>query len=220
MSFDFDVERAAIADQLAKFKQVGQSCFLSTSFQSNSVVLLHLISGIDSEMPVYFINTGYHFPETLKFRDELVQRFSIRLIELRSDIPKCSQMSRTGRLLFVERPNYCCYLNKVLPMIPIKSKYDVWISGLRRGQSSHRSNLQKVTAEENGKIKYLPILDCSQEMVDAYVKYYNLPYHPLHEQGYVSVGCEPCTRPVINSGQDSRSGRWQGLAKTECGLHL
>lgn len=220
MSFDFDVERAAIADQLAKFKQVGQSCFLSTSFQSNSVVLLHLISGIDSEIPVYFINTGYHFPETLKFRDELVQRFSIRLIELRSDIPKCSQMSRTGRLLFVERPNYCCYLNKVLPMIPIKSKYDVWISGLRRGQSSHRENLLKVATEEFGKTKYLPILDWSQEMVDAYVEHYNLPFHPLHEQGYVSVGCEPCTRPVINSGQDSRSGRWQGLAKTECGLHL
>ena len=220
MSFDFDVERAAIADQLAKFKQLGQSCFLSTSFQSNSVVLLHLISRIDSEIPVYFINTGYHFPETLKFRDELVQRFSIRLIELRSDIPKCSQMSRTGRLLFVERPNYCCYLNKVLPMIPIKSKHDVWISGLRRGQSSHRANLEKVTVEENGKMKYLPILDWSQEMVDAYVKHYDLPRHPLHEQGYFSVGCEPCTRPVVNSGQDSRSGRWQGLAKTECGLHL
>ena len=220
MSFDFDVERAAIADQLAKFKQLGQSCFLSTSFQSNSVVLLHLISGIDSEIPVYFINTGYHFPETLKFRDELVQRFSIRLIELRSDIPKCSQMSRTGRLLFVERPSYCCYLNKVLPMIPIKSKYDVWISGLRRGQSSHRANLQKVTAEEDGKIKFLPILDWSQEMVDAYVNHHDLPFHPLHEQGYFSVGCEPCTRPVISSGQDSRSGRWQGLAKTECGLHL
>lgn len=147
MSFDFDVERATIADQLAKFKQAGQSCFLSTSFQSNSVILLHLISGVDAQIPVYFINTGYHFPETLWFRDELVQRFSIRLIELRSDIPKCSQMSRTGRLLFVERPNYCCYLNKVLPMIPIKSKYDVWISGLRRGQSSHRADLQKVTTE-------------------------------------------------------------------------
>ena len=220
MTFDFEAERAAIASQLAEFKQAGQRCFLSTSFQSNSVVLLHLISGIDSEIPVYFINTGYHFPETLEFRDELVQRCSIRLVELRSDIPKCSQMSRTGRLLFVERPNYCCYLNKVLPMIPIKSKYDVWISGLRSGQSSHRASLKKVSTDENGKIKYLPILDWSQDMVDAYVEQHELPQHPLHAQGYVSVGCEPCTRPVIGSGLDSRSGRWEGLAKTECGLPL
>lgn len=220
MSFDFDAEWAAIAARLAQFKQAGQSCFLSTSFQSNSVVLLHLISEIDREIPVYFINTGYHFPETLEFRDALVQRFSIRLIELRSDIPKCSQISRNARLLFVERPNYCCYLNKVLPLVPVKSKYDVWISGLRRGQSSHRQALEKVTVDESGKTKYLPILDWSQEMVDAYVNLYDLPLHPLHEQGYVSVGCEPCTRPVISSGQDSRSGRWQGLAKTECGLHL
>lgn len=220
MSFDFEAERAVITAQLAEFTQAGKRCFLSTSFQSNSVVLLHLISEIDSNVPVYFINTGYHFPETLKFRDELVRRFSLRLIELRSDVPKCSQISRNGRLLFVERPNYCCYLNKVLPLIPIKSEYDVWISGLRRGKSSHRANLLKVTAEGTRRIKYLPILDWTQEMVDAYVAQYELPLHPLHEQGYVSVGCEPCTRPVISSGQDSRSGRWQGLAKTECGLHL
>lgn len=220
MSFDFDTELATIAAQLAEFSQAGQSYFLSTSFQSNSVVLLHLISELDREIPVYFINTGYHFPETLDFRDALVHRFSLRLIELRSEIPKCSQMSRAGRLLFVESPNYCCYLNKVLPMIPIKSKYDVWISGLRRGQSSHRANLQKVETDENSKMKYLPILEWSQEMVDAYVQQHGLPQHPLHEQGYVSVGCEPCTRPVISHGQDSRSGRWQGLAKTECGLHL
>lgn len=220
MSVDFDAERESIIAQLAQFKQAGQSCFLSTSFQSNSVVLLHLMSEIDRELPVYFINTGYHFPETLDFRDALVQRFSMQLIELRSDIPKCSQISRNGRLLFVERPNYCCYLNKVLPLIPVKSQYDVWISGLRRGQSSHRQTLEKVTVDESEKTKYLPILDWSQEMVDAYVDQYDLPLHPLHEQGYVSVGCEPCTRPVISSGQDSRSGRWQGLAKTECGLHL
>lgn len=209
-----------IAAQLTEFTQAGQRCFLSTSFQSNSVVLLHLISEMNAKIPVYFINTGYHFPETLKFRDELVRRFSLRLIELRSDVPKCSQMSRNVRLLFVERPNYCCYLNKVLPLVPVKSEYDVWISGLRRGQSSHRANLLKVTAEGSRKIKYLPILDWTQKMVDAYVAQYELPLHPLHEQGYVSVGCEPCTRPVISSGQDSRSGRWQGLAKTECGLHL
>ncbi|MDA9589744.1 phosphoadenylyl-sulfate reductase [Opitutales bacterium] len=220
MTFDFEAERAVIAAQLAEFEQAGQRCFLSTSFQSNSVVLLHLISEIDPNIPIYFINTGYHFPETLKFRDELMRRFSLRLIELRSDVPKCSQISRNGRLLFVERPNYCCYLNKVLPLIPIKSEYDVWISGLRRGQSSHRANLLKVGVEDSGKTKYLPILDWTQEMVDAYVAQYELPFHPLHEQGYLSVGCEPCTRPVMNSGQDSRSGRWQGLTKTECGLHL
>lgn len=220
MSFDFDVERAEIAKQLESFRAAGQRCFLSTSFQSNSVVLLHLISEMDAELPVYFINTGYHFPETLAFRDELVERFSINLHELRSHVPKCSQLTSNGRLLFVERPNYCCYLNKMLPIEPVKAEYDVWISGLRRGQSTHRESLCKVTEGEGGKLKYLPILDWTQAMVDAYVSQYELPRHPLHEQGYVSVGCEPCTRPVLESGKDSRFGRWQGLAKTECGLHL
>lgn len=220
MRFNFDVERAEIAKQLESFRAAGQRCFLSTSFQSNSVVLLHLISEIDAELPVYFINTGYHFPETLAFRDELVERFSINLHELRSDVPKCSQLTSNGRLLFVERPNCCCYLNKVLPIEPVKAEYDVWISGLRRGQSKHRESLCKVTEGEGGKLKYLPILDWTQAMVDAYVSRYELPRHPLHEQGYVSVGCEPCTRPVLEIGKDSRSGRWQGLAKTECGLHL
>lgn len=220
MTFDPEAERDVVAAQLIEFKEAGRRCFLSTSFQSNSVVLLHLISEIDPYMPVYFINTGYHFPETLSFRDDLVKRFSLRLIELRSDIPKCSQISRNDRLLFVERPNYCCYLNKVLPLEPIKSKYDVWISGLRRGQSNHRAGLKKVSAEGAGKIKYLPILDWTLGMVDAYVEENDLPLHPLHEQGYVSIGCEPCTRPVISHGMDSRSGRWQGLTKTECGLHM
>lgn len=220
MSFDFDVERDAIVSQLSEFRQAGQRCFLSTSFQSNSVVLLSLISGIDPSLPIYFINTGYHFPETLAFRDTLAERFSLNLREVRSDVPKCSQITRNGRLLFVERPNYCCYLNKILPLEPVKAEYDVWVSGLRRGQSQHRQGLEKVSSDGERKIKYLPILDWTQEMVDAYIIENDLPRHPLHEQGYVSVGCEPCTRPVIGEGTDSRSGRWQGLAKTECGLHL
>jgi phosphoadenosine phosphosulfate reductase len=180
--------------------------------------MLHIVSRIDNTIPVYFINTGYHFPETIKFRDHVTQLFGLHTIDLKSDVPKHMQRNAEGRLLFTSDPDHCCYLNKTQPMDGILRSHDVWINGVRADQSAVRAAMKAEQPAPYNTIRFHPMLDWNAKMVWQYQKEYNLPIHPLEEKGYVSIGCEPCTRK-LDPGMQEREARWFGLKKVECGLH-
>ncbi len=201
------------------YKERGLKLFTTSSFQSHSVVLLHLLSRIDKTIPVYFIQTGYHFPETLEYRDQITALLGLNLHSVSSSTAKINQRDSSGKLLFASDPDYCCYLNKVAPLETVLAEYDVWINGVRADQSAVRKNFELEEKAKFGTIRFHPMLDWSGKMIYAYLNEYKIPRHPLEAQGYFSIGCEPCTRkPDLET--DERNGRWFGLKKTECGLNL
>jgi len=207
-----------VENKISRYNREGKKMFTSSSFQSHSLVLLHLISRIDNTIPVYFINTGYHFPETLAFRDKIAHEFGLSVIDLKSDVPKYMQRAPDGTLLFASDPDHCCNINKTIPMNSILRSHDVWINGVRADQSSVRASMKEEQPAPHGTIRYHPMLHWTSKMIWQYIKEFNLPSHPLDKKGYVSIGCEPCTRRH-NPQMLEREARWYGLKKVECGLH-
>lgn len=207
-----------IKTKVEAYQAEGKKMFTSSSFQSHSIVLLHILSRIDKSIPIFFINTGYHFPETIKFRDEIADRFGLNLIDATPDTPKNMQLNASGRLLFTSDPDYCCYVNKVMPMDKILAEYDIWINGVRGDQSATRKAMKVEQPAPHDSMRFHPMLDWTSKMIFEYQKEYELPEHPLVSQGYLSIGCEPCTRKFDLEMQE-REARWYGMNKVECGLH-
>lgn len=205
-------------DRVREFQAEGRTLFASTSFQGHSVPLLHMISRIDPGIPVYYVDTGYLFPETLRFRDVLAERLGLRFTGIRPLVPKSQQRNAEGALMYTWDPDRCCHLNKVQPMERLLAEYGVWINGVRADQSATRRAMQVEQAAAFGCLRYHPLLDWDARSIHAYRKEHELPPHPLEAEGYLSIGCEPCTRRVMD-GYDERTSRWFGLNKTECGLH-
>ena len=197
----------------------GPNIAASSSFQTQSLPLLHLISQICPDMPIIFLDTGFHFPETLAFRDELQARFKLNIIVTRPVIEKSQLLLRYGEGLYRRDPDLCCYLNKVEPMQRVMAGLPAWVSGVRRDQTEYRTGLRTLEPQPSGLLKIHPLLHWTGQEVSAYIDRYQLPSHPLMAKGYPSVGCAPCTR-AVSSGELERAGRWAGLTKTECGLHL
>jgi phosphoadenosine phosphosulfate reductase len=208
----------AIKNRIESFKNEGKKIFATSSFQTQSVPLLHVISRIDNTIPIVYTNTGFLFPETLSFKDELQKRFDLNIIELQSENPKIHQMDENGHLLFTSDPDYCCYLNKISPLEPVLMEYDVWINGIRADQNENRRNMKEIQESSYGTLRYHPILQWTSKDIYRYLAEYKLPSHPLEKKGYLSIGCEPCTRKFIDNGNE-RNARWFGMNKTECGLH-
>jgi phosphoadenosine phosphosulfate reductase len=208
----------SVEKRISEFKNAGKKMFTSSSFQSHSLVLLHVLSRIDNSIPVYFINTGYHFPETLKFRDQVADEFDLNVIDLKPDVPKFMQRDNEGKLLFTSDPDHCCYLNKTQPMDGVLRSHDVWINGVRADQSSVRASMKEIQPSLHNTIRYHPMLNWNSKMIWEYRKEFKLPTHPLEAKGYFSIGCEPCTRRLSTAMQE-REARWFGLKKVECGLH-
>jgi phosphoadenosine phosphosulfate reductase len=207
-----------IKGKIEGYKALDKKLFTTSSFQSHSLVLLHILSRIDKTIPIYFINTGYHFPQTVQFRDHITEVFGLNTLDLKSDLPKFMQRDAEGKLLFTSDPDHCCYLNKTQPMDAILRSNDVWINGVRADQSAVRAAMKVEQPAQHGSIRFHPMLDWNSKMIWQYQKEYNLPKHPLEEKGYVSIGCEPCTRKLDPEMQE-REARWFGLNKVECGLH-
>lgn len=207
--------RAVIEDGL-----VGQLATVS-SFGAESAVLLHLIARIDPALPVLFLETGKHFPETLAYRDELVARLGLTgLANLRPDPGLLAARDESG-LRWSYDPDGCCEIRKVLPLAAALSEYDATLTGRKAFQSATRANLPRFeidTSDAQGRLKINPLIDWSAEDIAAYIAEHDLPPHPLVAQGYPSIGCSPCTHKVA-PGEDPRSGRWKGWDKTECGIH-
>ncbi len=208
-----------IKKEIIAYQADGKRMFTTSSFQSHSLVLLHILSRIDNSIPIVFINTGYHFPETVEFRDQVADQFGLKnLVDLKPDTPKFMQKDAQGRLLFTSDPDHCCYLNKTQPVDSLLLRHDVWINGVRADQSATRSAMKVEQPAPHGTIRFHPMLDWNAKMIYQYQKEYDLPKHPLESNGYLSIGCEPCTRKV-DPGMIEREARWYGMNKTECGLH-
>jgi len=208
----------SIQERIGAYRRAGKRLFATTSFQSHSVPLLHMLSLIDRTIPVYYADTGYLFPATLTFRDHLRGLLGLQFIGLRPAVPKSQQRDANGALMFTWDPDRCCDLNKVRPLEPILASHDVWINGVRADQSEVRKAMQVEQPAAFGCLRYHPMLDWTARMVHHHIKVHALPPHPLEAEGYLSIGCEPCTRKLMH-GYDERTSRWYGLKKTECGLH-
>lgn len=198
---------ARIAQVFNSFRDV----LVTSSFGTTSAVLMHLVSRIAPDCPVYFIDTGYHFEETVAYKERLTRLLDLNVIDLR---PKPANHAMTqNEQLWSENPDKCCAINKVEPLQRIKGKYRVWMSGLIGFQNRHRSTLQ-IVDDKKEMIKFYPMIDWNSSLVEEYITGHGLPEHPLKRKGYDSVGCTHCTVP--GSGRD---GRWGDSGKTECGLH-
>ena len=185
---------------------------VTSSFAATSAFLLKLFSEVNTEQIIYFIDTGYHFDETIKYKKQLTETYHLNVKSLTA--PKREHEFTTKDKTWTKNPDFCCSINKVKPLEAIKEKYTVWVSGLMEWQSDHRESLD--IFEQRGEIlKFYPLLDVSKKERDSFIKKHNLPFHPLVSKGYHSIGCKHCTVP----GKD-RSGRWNNNPKTECGLHL
>lgn len=188
-----------------------------SSFGAESAVLLHLIASIDSSVPVLFLDTGKHFPETITYKEELRERLGLTdLRDLKPDTELLAQKDANG-LRWSFDPDGCCEIRKVQPLKKALAGFDAQFTGRKAFQSSTRSALPRFEIEE-GRLKVNPLADWNKERLDAYVAEHDLPLHPLVEQGYPSIGCSPCTSKVA-PGEDPRSGRWKGWDKVECGIH-
>lgn len=189
-----------------------------SSFGAESAVLLHYISEIRPRTPVLFLDTGKHFTETLQYRDSLTKLLGLNLIVFRPNHDELSREDPNGDL-HLKEPNACCALRKTFPLQDALSSYDSWISGRKRYQSKSRSTIP-IIERDGEKIKLNPLALWKKEDLEFYFERHRLPRHPLEGQGYLSIGCAPCTSPVAN-GVDPRAGRWAQMPeKTECGIHL
>jgi phosphoadenosine phosphosulfate reductase len=196
---------------------------VTSSFGADSGVLLHLLAKVDPQVPVLFLETGLHFPETLRYRRELSAELGLTDVrDLRPDLTVGQQAREFGGGLYLRDPDQCCALRKVAPLDAALAEFDGWATGVRRSQTLTRADTPVVaTAIRGGRelLKVAPLARWSDDDVTAYLERHGLPRHPLADRGYPSIGCAPCTRPVA-AGDDPRAGRWAASAKTECGIHL
>ncbi len=191
-----------------------------SSFGAESAVLLHLIASVDRHVPVLFLDTGKHFPETLAYRDLLTQRLGLNLVVLTPEPAELAKKDETG-LRWSYDPDGCCEIRKVRPLEKAMAQYDASFTGRKAFQAATRANLPRFevdTSDAQGRLKINPLIDWDAGQIEGYFMEADLPRHPLIAQGYPSIGCSPCTSQVA-PGEDPRSGRWKGWDKTECGIH-
>lgn len=197
------------------FDKLGdQRILFTSSFGSTAVVLLHMLSRVRPETPVYFLDTGYHFKETLAYKEQIAQLLNLQIIDVQAEARK--HRFTIENETFKKNTDLCCYINKVRPVEELQQNCDIWVSGILRFQNANRVNMRVFERKPNQNlIKFHPIIDMTPNEVMLYMQIYDLPTHPLVDEGYDSIGCHHCT-----SKGSGRSGRWQGSAKTECGLHI
>ena len=199
-------------ERIRELKKDFSKILFTSSFGTTAVYLLHIFSKTNPEQKIYFLDTTYHFPETLEYKKLLTEKFKLNVIDLEGDKWR-NKFTRDDKT-WEKDPDLCCSVNKVEPLEKIKSEFEIWVSGLMKSQNENRAQL-KIFEEKNGIIKFYPIIDMTEEQANNYIKENNLPEHPLKSLGYNSVGCTHCT-----SKGKSREGRWINKSKTECGLHL
>lgn len=217
---DRKVEEAA-ALIAGVFAENSQPACVTCSFQTECMALVDLVIAQRPDIPVLFLETGYHFPETYAYRDQMTERLRLNLVNLASDQTVAEQESQFG-ILYQSAPDRCCGMRKVGPLFRGLEDYGVWFTALRREQSPTRANLQALDHFRlpSGKqlVKVSPLADWTTADVWAYLKRRGIPALPLYDQGYTSIGCAPCTTPPLDP-DNPRSGRWAGQ-KLECGIHI
>lgn len=192
---------------------------MATAFGPEGMVLIHLLARIAPETPIFNLDTGYQFPETLQLREEVKRRYGIE-VELKRPATNVQQYEQINQgPVYTHDPNRCCAERKIGVLKEAARGHLAWASAIRRDQSQDRAKAPIVGWDKKfGLVKVSPLANWTKQQVWGLISKENIPYNPLHDQGYTSIGCWPCTRSVL-PGEDERAGRWSGFAKTECGLH-
>jgi phosphoadenosine phosphosulfate reductase len=197
---------------------------LASAFQAEGTAVMHMAVQLKPDVPVLFLDTGFHFPETLRFKKELTERLGLNVVDLRGEFFTPEEQARAfGDRLYERDPDRCCEINKVIPLTRALSRLDAWITSIRRDSSPTRASAPIVDQYELKPGKFLvkvnPVAHWTRVQVREYLREHRLSHNPLYEQGYAQIGCWPCTRVQL-PGEPERAGRWAGLAKWECGIHL
>ena len=213
----FEARARDFHDRVKSYQNKGLRVFATSSFQTQSLPLLHMVSGLETSIPIYVTNTGFLFPETLSFINRLRREYSLDVRSIYSDVPMSGQRDHKGSFYYASDPNYCCNINKTLPLKKVIEGHDIWINGVRKDQSNFRAELSETEETEQGCKRVHPMLEWTAKDVFYYRKVFDLPKHPLDESGFASIGCQPCTK-LDFCEQYSRNGRWAGQNKNECGI--
>ena len=202
------------------YSHYGEQLVYACSFGIEGIVLIDLIAKVNEKAKVVFLDTGLHFNETYELIEKVKKRYPSLQIELKKpSLTLEEQAKQFGEELWKSSPNKCCEIRKILPLNEVLSGATAWLSGLRRDQSESRKNTQFINKDNRFKsIKICPLIHWTWKDIWRYSHKHNLDYNPLHDNGYPSIGCQPCTSPAFNA-DDLRSGRWTGTTKIECGLH-
>jgi len=193
---------------------------MATAFGAEGCCILHMLAEIEPGVHIFNLETGYQFAETLQLRERIKERYGIAVEFVRPETTVQEYEAEHGGPLHVHRPDQCCHDRKILPLRRAVVGYDAWISAIRRDQTDHRAVAGVVQWDAKfSLVKINPLLSWTHKDVWNFIVKHDVPYNPLHDQGYPSIGCWPCTRPVA-PGEDERAGRWAGKAKKECGLHV
>ena len=202
------------------YETFGRGVVLATGFGISGVVLMHLASQLRVRPTVFYLDTDLLFPETFALKDRIAEEFGLQFTRVHSGLSVDQQEKKYGSELWQNKPDTCCHLRKVQPLQAFLKSKAAWITGVRSHQTQVRSDASVIQWDSvNGLVKINPLVRWNTEDVWSYIKMNELPYNTLHDRGYPSIGCMPCTRPVAE-GEDERSGRWAGRTKTECGIHL
>jgi phosphoadenosine phosphosulfate reductase len=200
-------------------EEFGPDVALATGFGAEGCVLVAMLSQISSGARVFYLDTDLLFPETYALRDQLEARYNVRFERRATRLSLGAQAEEHGERLWERRPDLCCRLRKIEPLKEMLRGLRAWITAIRRDQSPARAAAGVVERDAKfGLVKINPLARWSSRDIWNYIARYDVPYNPLHDHGYPSIGCAPCTSPV-QIGEDPRAGRWRGTQKTECGLH-
>jgi len=202
------------------FRTFAPHIALATGFGAEGIVLMHTVSQIYPDATVFYLDTDLLFKETYRLRDQLAERLGIKFTRIHCGLSRDEQAEKYGPALWASDPNLCCQIRKVRPLRQYLSTKNAWITAVRRDQTKARANAGLVEWDTaNGLVKLNPLAAWTRDQVWDHIHTNGLPYNPLHDEGYPSIGCWTCTRPVAE-GEDPRAGRWSGFNKTECGIHL
>lgn len=193
---------------------------MGTAFGAEGCCIIHMLAEIEPNVRIFNLETGYQFPETLHLREQIKERYGIEVEYILPDTTVEEYEAKHNGPLYVIQPNQCCHDRKIVPLRRAAEGYNAWISSIRMDQTSHRAAAKVVQWDPKfGLVKVNPLLTWTKRDVWNFISRNDIPYNPLHDQNYPSIGCWPCTR-AVRDGEDERAGRWSGSAKKECGLHV
>jgi len=218
-SFEAKQPQDVVAAAIERYRE---KIVLACSFGAEDVVLVDMVHRVDPSAPLFYLDTEFLFPETYATRDRVIERYHLKpaqVIQVKSLLTAQQQAKEHGDALWSREPDRCCQLRKVEPLTWVLRGYEAWITGIRRDQAPSRANAGIIEWDQKFElVKINPLARWTWADVWTYIKVYEVPYNPLHDQNYPSIGCTHCTAPVA-PGEDPRAGRWKNFAKTECGLH-
>ena len=213
-----DKLEGATAEQIFEWIHDHVPGTVAITMSMQDTILAELSEGRLEQAELVFLDTGYHFDETLQTRDDVAERYSLPLTNVTPTLSRQQQDETYGKDLYKSDPTACCRMRKVEPLARMLNPYEAWVTGVRRVDNALRANTPVLEVDRTGRLKINPIVDWSDQQVQDYIEQHSLIINPLTQQGYPSIGCATCTLPVAE-GEDPRSGRWAGSNKTECGLH-